>query len=63
MKVKDLVLKLEAWGWQLNRIRGSHHVFTHPKAQRSITVPVHGKDIGDHFAQRILNQAKKATTE
>ncbi len=60
MKVKDLIVRLESWGWQLDRIRGSHHVFTHKWATRSITVPVHGKDIPDHFARIIFMQARRA---
>ncbi|MFZ2449297.1 MAG: type II toxin-antitoxin system HicA family toxin [Methylovulum miyakonense] len=29
-------------GWQLQRIRGSHHIFTHPDKLEVLTVPVHG---------------------
>ncbi|PPD40137.1 MAG: hypothetical protein CTY16_18070 [Methylobacter sp.] len=29
-------------GWQLLRIRGSHHIFTHPEKLEVLTVPVHG---------------------
>ncbi|HSQ58082.1 MAG TPA: type II toxin-antitoxin system HicA family toxin [Gemmata sp.] len=32
---------LEEHGWQLERITGSHHIFTHPDGGR-VTVPVHG---------------------
>lgn len=31
---------LESHGWVLNRINGSHHVFTKP-AGRSFSIPVH----------------------
>ena len=35
--------KLLQWhGWQLQRIRGSHHIFTHPDRTEILTVPVHG---------------------
>jgi predicted RNA binding protein YcfA (HicA-like mRNA interferase family) len=60
IKVKELIERLEAMGWQLKRITGSHHVFTRPGALRSITVPVHGKDIHDHFAKAIIKQANEA---
>ena len=33
---------LEERGWVLDRIKGSHHVYRHPKTGRSVTVPVHG---------------------
>ena len=60
MKVKELIKELESQGWVLDRIRGSHYVFVHGDAVRSVTVPVHGKDIPDHFAKGILKQAKHA---
>jgi predicted RNA binding protein YcfA (HicA-like mRNA interferase family) len=33
---------LEERGWQLDRIKGSHHVYRHPATGRSSPVPVHG---------------------
>ena len=60
MKVRDLQAELERLGWVLDRIRGSHHVYSHPKAKRSITVPIHGKDIPDFYAKSILKQADQA---
>jgi predicted RNA binding protein YcfA (HicA-like mRNA interferase family) len=60
VKRKELEKKPRALGWKLDRIRGSHHVFVHPQAERSITVPVHGKDIPDFFAKTILKQAQRA---
>lgn len=33
---------LEERGWQLDRIKGSHHVYRNPETGRSVTVPVHG---------------------
>lgn len=47
-------------GWVLDRIKGSHHVYTQPNAKRSITVPVHGKEIPDFYAKSILKQAEQA---
>lgn len=61
MKTRALVEELEKNGWKLDRIRGSHHVFTHEGAERSVVVPVHGKDIPDFFARAIIKQAEKAT--
>jgi predicted RNA binding protein YcfA (HicA-like mRNA interferase family) len=28
-------------GWQLQRIRGSHHIYTHPEKSVILTVPIH----------------------
>ena len=33
---------LEGRGWQLDRISGSHHVYSHPTSDKRVTVPVHG---------------------
>jgi len=33
---------LEDRGWQLDRISGSHHIFTQPDTGGRVTVPVHG---------------------
>jgi predicted RNA binding protein YcfA (HicA-like mRNA interferase family) len=63
LKVKELIKYLEKQGWHLDRIRGSHHVFVHANASRSITVPVHGKDIADHFAKSIQRQASQALSK
>lgn len=63
MKVKDLIRKLEIMGWELDRVKGSHYIFVHPKARRAIPVPVHGKEIPDTFAKAILKQAVNAIEE
>ena len=60
VKVKELIAEIERRGWELDRIRGSHHVFTHPNARRSVVVPVHGKEIPSFFAKSILKQADAA---
>ncbi len=31
-------------GWELDRISGSHHIFTHPDSPMNLSVPVHGND-------------------
>jgi len=35
---KDLVTILEAFGFTLNRITGSHHIYDHPDVPQSISV-------------------------
>lgn len=39
---KQLVKILEAQGWYVKRIRGSHHVLRHPSIPDAIPVPIHG---------------------
>ncbi|MBK6761055.1 MAG: type II toxin-antitoxin system HicA family toxin [Ignavibacteria bacterium] len=39
---KELCRLLESKGWELQRIRGSHHVYGKHTCIERITVPVHG---------------------
>ncbi|MDR1388783.1 MAG: type II toxin-antitoxin system HicA family toxin [Treponema sp.] len=56
MTAKQIMDKLKANGWVLNRINGSHHVFVKDGC-RPVSVPFQGnKDIGN-LAKRILKEA------
>lgn len=47
MNGKQIIAKLKAAGWSLDRIEGSHHMMRKEGAPRSVPVPVHGtKEIG-----------------
>lgn len=61
--MRDLFEELKKAGWTLDRVRGSHHVFVHPKAKRSVVVPVHSKELPDFYAKSILKQAKVSLKE
>ena len=40
---RQLVRALERLGWQVDRIKDSHHVMRHPEIARvTLSVPVHG---------------------
>jgi len=39
---KRMCKLLEAKGWKLTRVTGSHHIFTHQGSNLRITVPLHG---------------------
>jgi predicted RNA binding protein YcfA (HicA-like mRNA interferase family) len=39
---EEVIKALEAKGWYLKRIRGSHHILRHPAIPDAIPVPVHG---------------------
>ena len=39
---KQVIKALEAQGWYVKRIRGSHHIMRHPSIPEAIPVPVHG---------------------
>jgi predicted RNA binding protein YcfA (HicA-like mRNA interferase family) len=39
---KQFCKVLRKHGWELKRIRGSHHIFAKPGNPKILTVPVHG---------------------
>jgi len=57
MKSSALVRKLEADGWVLQRVRGSHHQFRHPTQPGVVTVPHPKKDLGVGLVNAIRKQA------
>lgn len=55
MNGKQLIKKLESEGWQVKRVRGSHHIME--KEGRIVPVPVHGStDIGKGLLSAIEKQ-------
>ena len=55
MTGKDVIAKLKAAGWKLERIHGSHHVLA--KDGKAVPVPVHGaRDIGAGLLAAIQRQ-------
>jgi predicted RNA binding protein YcfA (HicA-like mRNA interferase family) len=56
MTARELMNILEKNGWKIDRINGSHHVFSKPGC-RPVSVPFHGsKDIGN-LAKIIIKEA------
>lgn len=39
---REMCRVLERHGWSLDRIQGSHHIYTHPRSENVLSVPVHG---------------------
>ncbi|MBN9120197.1 MAG: type II toxin-antitoxin system HicA family toxin [Planctomycetes bacterium] len=49
---------LEARGWELVRVSGSHHVYRNPTSGKQVTVPVHGnKDLKPGTQRSIMRDA------
>lgn len=48
---------LESKGFQLKRIKGSHHIFQHPQSGKITVVPVHNKDLPIGTFLAIMKQA------
>lgn len=57
MKSRELIKLIEADGWALKRIQGSHHHFKHPTKKGIVTVPHPKKDIPIGTEKQILKQA------
>ncbi len=57
MKPKDLLKMLEADGWQIERIRGSHYILKHPTKPGRPVIPMHNKDMKSGTFNNILQQA------
>jgi predicted RNA binding protein YcfA (HicA-like mRNA interferase family) len=46
---------LERCGWQLDRVRGSHHVFRHPDHRHPQVVPMHARDLARGTLNAIID--------
>ena len=57
MKSAELIKQLQADGWLLRGIKGSHHVFTHPIKGGHLSVPHPKKELGTGLVHKLLKQA------
>ena len=58
LKSSELIKLLEKNGWVLDRIKGSHHQFTHPDFSFVVTVPHPRKDLKKGTLNQIIKSAK-----
>ncbi len=56
MNSKHIIKQLEASGWVLRGVKGSHHIFTHLQKLGHISVP-HPKELGVGLTHKLLKQA------
>lgn len=57
MKSADLIRELQDAGWEVDRVRGSHHVLKHQSRPGHITVPHPKKDLGIGLVRAIRKAA------
>jgi predicted RNA binding protein YcfA (HicA-like mRNA interferase family) len=57
MKSMEVIKRLEADGWRLTRIKGSHHQFRHPTRTGLVTVPHPKSEIPNGTFHSIAKQA------
>jgi predicted RNA binding protein YcfA (HicA-like mRNA interferase family) len=56
MPAREIMHKLKAHGWELDRINGFYHVFI-KTGRRPVSVPFHGNRGIRHLAKKILKEA------
>jgi len=54
---RKIIKILEAKGFALDRVKGSHHIYYHPETKRRVIVPLHKKDLPVGTLLEILRQA------
>ena len=57
MRSGEVIKKLDADGWELRRVKGSHHQFKHPARPGLVTVPHPRADIALPTLRSIYRQA------
>jgi predicted RNA binding protein YcfA (HicA-like mRNA interferase family) len=57
LRPEEVAKVLGERGYVLDRIRGSHHIYTHPHTKRKVIVPFHKKELPKGTLQEILKQA------
>jgi len=57
MDSRQIIKQLEADGWVLARVKGSHHQFKHPERPGLVTVKHPDRDIPTGTLHSILKQA------
>jgi len=57
MNSRDVIRKLEAAGWRLDRTAGSHHHYRHPNRPGTVTVPHPKKELPKGTLKNIARQS------
>ncbi len=60
---KELCSLLESRGWQLKRIRGSHHIFVKPGIAVRVSVPVHRGTLKRGLQRHLMKLAQIKNSE
>ncbi|WP_128659682.1 type II toxin-antitoxin system HicA family toxin [Paenibacillus sp. 598K] len=54
---RELIKLVEAHGWKLVEVRGSHHQFKHPTIPGKVTIPHPRREFSQKLIKSILKQA------
>lgn len=58
MNSRQLIAYIEADGWYLVRIKGSHHHFKHPTKTGLVTIPHPKEDLLSKLVSSVMRQAQ-----
>ena len=56
MTSAQLIKRMVKDGWVLHGVKGSHHVYVHPKRPGHVSVPHPRKDLGVGLLRKLLKQ-------
>jgi len=54
---RKIMRRLEFEGWVLQRVKGSHHIYTNPEKQKRVVVPHPNKSIATGTVHSIYRDA------
>jgi len=54
---REVIKILEKNGFELDRVKGSHHIYYHAETKRRVVVPLHKRDMPKGTLLEILKQA------
>jgi predicted RNA binding protein YcfA (HicA-like mRNA interferase family) len=57
MNSGELIKRLEKSGWVLRGVKGSHHIYTHPRRAGHISILHPKKDLSVGLVHKLLKQA------
>lgn len=57
MRFREIEKIILADGWQLKKIKGSHHSYIHPSKTGKVTIPNHPGDLDPRTVKSIMKQA------
>jgi predicted RNA binding protein YcfA (HicA-like mRNA interferase family) len=59
VRFKDIRRLAEALGFRLQRVRGSHHIFTHPQTREAINLQRVGKEAKPYQIRQLLELVER----
>jgi predicted RNA binding protein YcfA (HicA-like mRNA interferase family) len=60
---RKAIKALEQCGWELDRVKGSHHVFRHPSHRHRVVVPMHARDLAKGTLNQIIDSSGLSRAE